>query len=324
MKFVYELGKVELTLIGLCLFFIVLYFFRVYVISKSIRPNLFSLLYKLLLRGCYIGLFIFALLGPYLDKGKSSGTQKAVFKEIYLALDLSSSMYADDVVPSRLARAKYASNEIIDAFSTDKTGLIIFSSSAFMQCPLTTDHRAMKLYMEISNPDIVPKSGTDLASPLKLALQKHEQNEATKNTAKIIILISDGEDFGEEMEELASEIKDQNIKVFTLGIGTQEGTQLNVKGRPKLDNSGNRVVTKLNEKALKQLANMTNGKYYVINDARSDLKKLINDISQLEGQVSDVKSSDKINANLKYQYFILAGLFLLILDAAIAVRVFKL
>jgi Ca-activated chloride channel family protein len=118
-------------------------------------------------------------------------------------------MDAFDIQPTRLEKIKFEMKKIVDAFSSDRVGVIIFSSEAFMQCPLTYDQNALNLFIETMNTSLVPASGTDFSPPLKMALKKLTEQEGTsaQQKSKVIILISDGEDFGEETDEMAREVE---------------------------------------------------------------------------------------------------------------------
>ncbi|HNC29640.1 MAG TPA: VWA domain-containing protein, partial [Cyclobacteriaceae bacterium] len=136
--------------------------------------------------------------------------------------------------------------------------------------------------------------------------------------SKIIILISDGEDFGEETADVAQEIEDEGIKLFTLGIGTEKGGQIRSGSGYKTDKSGNVVVSKLNSTSLMALASRTGGKYFEINETRNDVSRLINTISKIEGELMDARVMD-VTAN-RYFYFLAAALALLVLDVLLNVK----
>jgi Ca-activated chloride channel family protein len=147
-------------------------------------------------------------------------------------------MDAFDIQPTRLEKIKFEMKRLVDAFSSDRIGIIIFSSEAFMQCPLTYDQNALNLFIETMNSSLVPSSGTDFGPPLRMALQKLEDDEktgpATQSKSKVIILISDGEDFGEETEEVSRDIENKDIKLFTLGVGTESGGNIYSAGDLKM------------------------------------------------------------------------------------------
>jgi len=262
---------------------------------------------------------IIAILGPTF--GDSKREIKSVGKDIMICVDLSKSMDAFDVQPTRLEKIKFEMKKIVAAFNSDRLGVIIFSSEAFMQCPLTYDQNALNLFIETMNTSLVPGTGTDFGPPIKMALSKLEDQETPSNQqkSKVIVLISDGEDFGEETNEIAKEVEDQDIRLFTLGVGTEHGSQIATsRGGFKTDQQGNTVVTKLNPSSLKNLASKTDGQYFEINESRNDVNKLINAINKIEGQVRDARLVD-VSAN-RYFYFLLAALILLVLDVLVSVR----
>ncbi|MFT7197500.1 MAG: Ca-activated chloride channel family protein, partial [Marinoscillum sp.] len=180
------------------------------------------------------------------------------------------------------------------------------------------------LFIQAMNTNLVPNSGTDFGPPLKMALKKLSDEEATKSRqkSKIIILISDGEDFGDETEEIAEEIENSGIKLFTLGVGTQMGSKIMTNRGFKKNNQGEEVVSRINTTSLKKLANDTGGKYFEINESQNDVERLINSINDIEGEMRDSKQMDT-KAN-KYYYFLSIALVLMLFDGLIRVKVIKL
>ncbi len=311
MSWFYSLSTFEYTSIGLFLIAYMLYSLRVFRLSKYLGTSHGSLIPKLILRSAFLSLIIISLMGP--SFGSDSKEIKSVGKDIMIAVDLSQSMNAVDVQPSRLEKIKYELNNIIKEFSSDRIGLIIFSSEAFIQCPLTYDQSALNLFIETLSTRLVPRTGTDFAPALNLALDKLNTEESTiESKAKIIILISDGEDFGDETSNVRSKIRERGIKLFTLGVGTTQGSKIPTNKGFKKDNSGNDVVTKLNRRSLKELAARTGGKYFEINQRQNDVSRLINTINSVEGQLRDARVVD-VSAN-KYIYFLVAALALLSID----------
>ena len=229
-------------------------------------------------------------------------------------------MNAFDIQPTRLEKLKFELKNICDEFSSDRIGLIMFSNEAFMQCPLTYDKSALNIFIETLNTGLVPNTGTDFGPPLKMALEKlsEEENSVTRQKSKIIILISDGEDFGEQTEEVAKEIESAGIKLFTLGIGTAQGSKIMTQRGFKKDNTQKDVVTKLNPSSLKNLANTSGGKYFEINASQNDVARLINTIDDIEGELRDSQKVD-VSAN-KYFYFLALALLLMMMDLLIRVK----
>jgi Ca-activated chloride channel family protein len=314
-----SLSFTEYLFIGLFIVLYLLYITRTVQLARRLHTTARSVTLKFLLRSFYFALIIMALLGP--SFGASKKEIKAVGKDIYIAVDLSQSMDATDIQPSRLERVKFELQNVVNAFNSDRIGLIIFSSEAFMQCPLTYDQSALSLFIQTLNTKLVPNAGTDFGPPLQMALDRHlnEQNTTSQNHAKIIILISDGEDFGEETDEVLKDIENNGIRLFTLGVGTVEGSRIPLaRGGFKKDREGIAVVTKLNNADLQKLAKKSNGDYFEITNRKSEVTRLINSISDIEGQLRDKREID-VSAN-KYYYFLIVALALIVLDTLITVR----
>ena len=315
-------NDVGLFEIGAVMIFIALYALyagRVVLVSSKLNVPYRSIFWKLFVRFAYFGLFMVALLGP--SFGETSREIKSVGKDIFICVDLSQSMNANDVQPTRLEKVKFELKNIIEAFNSDRKGLIMFSNEAFIQCPLTYDNNALNLFIQTLNTDLVPNSGTDFGPPLKLALEKLEAEEgsATRQKSKIIVLISDGEDFGEETAEVASNIESSGIRLFTLGVGTERGSKIPTRRGFKLDPNGQEVVSKLNATSLRKLAADTDGKYFEINESNNDVNRLIGTINLIEGELRDTKKMDA--AANKYFYFLALGLLFFLTDILIGVRI---
>lgn len=313
-----DLGLAQLILITLFIAFYGIFVFRIVRISRTLNTPFYTIFFKLGLRTLFFALLIIAFLGP--SFGDSKKEIKSVGKDIMICVDLSKSMDAFDVQPTRLEKVKYEMKRIVEAFNSDRVGVIIFSSEAFMQCPLTYDQNALNLFIETMNSSLVPSSGTDFGPPLRMALDKLENQDgpSSRQKSKVIILISDGEDFGEQTGEIDKEIEDKGIKLFTLGVGTEKGSQILAGRGYKTDAQGNAVISKLNPSELKSLASKTNGQYFEINESRNDVARLINTIGKIEGELRDARFVD-VSAN-RYYFFLLAALLLLGLDLLLDVR----
>ena len=298
-----------------------LYIARVINIAKRLNTPFHSVFFKVLLRTAYFALFIIALLGP--SFGGSKKEVKSIGKDIMICVDLSKSMDAFDIQPTRLEKIKHEMKKLVEAFNSDRIGVIIFGSEAFMQCPLTFDQNALNLFIETMNTSLVPVAGTDFGPPLRMALSKLDDESEANGQAKskVIILISDGEDFGEETNEIAREVENKNIKLFTLGVGTDRGGNIYAGNGVKKDRDGKAVVTKLNSSSLRSLANKTGGQYFEINETRNDVSRLINTISKIEGELRDARYVD-VTAN-KYFYFLAIAAFLVLVDVLLNIRTIR-
>ncbi|HEX6226502.1 MAG TPA: VWA domain-containing protein [Chryseolinea sp.] len=311
-----NLGITEIIFIGAFVAFYVFYIVRIVRIARQLKTPYGNVFIKLFFRTVYFALFIVALLGP--SFGGSKKEVKSVGKDIMMCVDLSKSMDAFDIQPTRLQKIKFEMKKIVSAFNSDRIGIIIFSSEAFMQCPLTYDQNALNLFIETMNSGLVPSSGTDFGPPLRMALTKLEEDAGGPNgqaKSKIIILISDGEDFGEETEDIAQEIEKKDIKLFTLGVGTEKGGNIYSGNSLKTNRQGLIIQTKLNPTALKSLASKTGGQYFEINESQNDVSRLINTIGKIEGELRDARFID-VTAN-KYFYFLALAAILLVIDILI-------
>lgn len=311
-----EFGLTEVIFILAFAVFYVLYIVRLIRIARSLKTSYANIFIKLVLRSIYFLLFIAAVLGP--SFGGSKKEVKSIGKDIMVCVDLSKSMDAFDIQPTRLEKVKFEMKRIIEAFSGDRIGVIIFSSEAYVQCPLTYDQNALNLFVDAMSSRLVPNTGTDFGPPLKMAFDKLTEDTdgpVTQPKSKVVIMISDGEDFGTQTEEILDDIEKNNIKMFALGVGTEKGGNIRTTNGLKTDRRGQVVLTKLNDESLRELARRTDGQYFEINESRNDVSRLINTITRIEGELRGTKTVD-VTAN-KYFYFLLAGVLLFLIDLLI-------
>lgn len=321
MTWIKEFTQAELILFALFFLAYGLYFFRVFRASRITGARYGAVIAKFILRSLAFVLLILALLGP--SFGTTGREIKTIGKDIFLAVDLSQSMNAFDVQPTRLEKVKFELKNIVSALSSNRIGLIIFSGEAFIQSPLTYDQSALNLFIETLSTDLVPNTGTDFAPPLRMALDKLQNDPelASQQTSKVIVLISDGEDFGEETELVAERIKEAGIRLFTLGVGTEEGSRILERRRYKRDRQGQEVITRLDPSALKKIASITNGQYFEINKRQNEVERLINVIRSIEGELRGARTVSA-SAN-KFYYFLAAAMALLALDLLLSLKVIK-
>ncbi len=322
MKWVNTLGTFELIIAGIFFLLYIAFMWRVVSTTKRLGLPARRVVIKMILRTLYFALIVTSLLGP--SFGDASREIKTVGKDIFICIDLSQSMNATDVQPSRLEKVKFELKNIVEAFNSDRIGLIMFSSEAYMQCPLTYDNNALNLFIQTLNTDMVPNFGTDFGPPLEMATEKliADDTVITRSKSKIAILISDGEDFGENTNEVADELESEGISLFTLGVGTQKGSKIPTRNGFKTDKSGKEVVTQLNSSSLEELADNADGEYFEINESRNDVARLINAINNVEGEMRDAKKVDATQN--RYFYFLGAALLLMIMDVLFSVRLIKL
>lgn len=322
MNFLKPFGSFEIIIILCFITLYSIYFVRLVKINKKIKVNKSKAFYKFILRSTYLSLMIIALLGPSFGENKEE--IDLVGKDIMILVDLSESMNANDVKPSRLEKVKFEMKKVIDEFSSDRIGIIMFSGEAFVQCPMTYDKNALNLFTETLNTGLVPNTGTDFGPPLELSLSKlnNENTESNELSSKIILLISDGEDFGDNTKESLEKIVDSNIKLFTVGIGSEKGSKiLLTNGNYKRDKEGKEVITKLDPISLKESAKETGGKYFEITNTNNQIDELIYEINNIKGEVIESKIID-VTEN-KYFYFLLTALILMIIDFTINLKIIR-
>jgi len=191
----------------------------------------------------------------------NEGKEKTAGIDIMVALDVSKSMLANDIKPSRLERAKQLVGTIIDRAESNRVGLVLFAGKAYLQMPLTPDLAEAKLFLSNASVDAVPVQGTNISEALQLCNNALDTKEKKH---KAVVLISDGEDHDKTADETARTLADNGAVVYTVGIGTPEGSTITEPGTGalKTDNNGKTVISKLNEDELKDIASKTGGNYF--------------------------------------------------------------
>ncbi len=321
MNWYYQFGQWEYLLGAAFIAAYILYIIRV--VGAAQRMGIFAsvILAKFIIRTLYFALIIIALTGP--SFGKETREVSTSGRDLFLVVDLSQSMNATDLPPSRLGRARYEAGRLLDRFPNDRIGLILFSAEAVVQCPLTFDQNALRLFINSLRTGLLSGGGTNLAAGLRLALEKHTdpRNTTLKNTSKAIILITDGEDFGEDFREIARNIAGNGIKLFTIGIGSEGGSKIPAGKNFKQISPGQAVVTRLERDQLVRLSRQAEGELFEVTPVQNDMNRLFAQLRKVDGQLRDTRQTD-VSAN-KYYYFLLAALVLLALDVTIAVNTIR-
>ena len=242
--------------------------------------------------------------------------------DIYIAFDLSKSMLAQDIRPSRLAHAKREVFGLIDELQGDRIGLIAFAGDAFIQCPLTSDYSALKLVLDVLDPALMPVPGTDVATAIKKARLSFERVSGRKKP--ILILISDGESFENDPVKSAQVAAEMGMTIYTIGIGTASGEpipELNNNRQLvgyKKDKDQEVVVSKLNEGLLRQIAQETGGRYFNSSLGSFVMDEVYKEISAFETQRLE-ESLLTVHKD-RYQWVLGLALLFLGLDCAFSDR----
>jgi len=317
MNWYYHFNTFHIIVIALFFLIYLLFILRVRKVSKVFNAQGYNIIWKLIIRLTYFILLILAVLGP--SFGEIRKEIKTIGKDIYIAVDLSESMNASDVQPTRLEKAKFEISNLINQWPNDRIGLIVFTDEAFVQCPLTYDRSALNLFIHGFETRIMPQTGTNLEAVLQLALEKYLDDDINSlNKSKVLVLISDGEDFGSKTKRIAESLELHGIRLFTLGIGTDQGGKISKSGKWKKDAQGNDIVSHLNRSGLKKLATTTGGNYFEINNKSNEVTSLIKTVSQIKGQLRDTRKID-VSAN-KFYYFLLTALGLMVFDVLLTIK----
>lgn len=268
-----------------------------------------------------ITFLIISLAGPKIGTEVREIKRRGV--DMLVALDLSASMNAEDVRPSRLEKAKFEINRLIERLRGDRVGLIVFTGEAFLQSPMTLDYSALRLFLDIADTDQMPSSATDFEPALETAIDAFEAlDDNSGEAAKVLLIISDGEDHGQSYSDALEELISKNVLVYTLGIGTEEGTTIPVYEANsnrligyKRDKDGKVVTTKLQSNVLRSIANSGNGEYYSIERGNDGIDSFLARVDELEkGEFASQEYADFKN---QYQWMGAFGLLFLVCSVLI-------
>lgn len=236
-------------------------------------------------------------------------TRKGV--DVMIALDVSNSMLAEDVQPSRLERAKQLVSRLLDKITNDRIGLVVFAGNAYLQMPLTVDYSAARMYLSTIDPSMIPTQGTAIDKAIQRSNKAFNQKERKH---KAIIIISDGEDWSNEAIEAAKKAHDNGDVISTVGVGSPQGAPIRnpQTGDYKKDDKGDLVLTKLNEDALRAIAASGNGVYQHLGNTEAVVQTLVDQLNKM--QKKEYGENIFTDYNSYFQYFIGLGLILLLLE----------
>lgn len=254
-----------------------------------------------------IGLFAVLLARPQF--GSKLETVKRQGVEVMIALDISNSMLAQDVQPSRLEKAKRLVEQLVDKMENDKVGMIVFAGDAFTQLPITSDYISAKMFLESINPSLISKQGTAIGAAINLAVRSFTPQE---EVGRAVIVITDGENHEGGAVEAAKAATQKNIQVNVLGVGMPDGAPIPVEGTNdfRRDRDGNVVVTRLNEQMCQEIAQAGNGIYVRVDNSNAAQKTITQEINKMAK--ADVET--QVYTEFNEQFQAIAWIILLLLS----------
>lgn len=272
-------------------------------------------LVKFVLAELILTLLILIVARPQIGNKIANNTSREGI-EVIMALDISNSMLATDVVPSRLDKSKLMVEGLMNKFTKNKLGLIVFAGDAFVQLPITSDYVSAKMFLDNINPSLIGTQGTDIGKAINLAMHSFTPNT---QTGKAIVVITDGEDNEGGAEAMAKQAQEKGIKVFILGIGSTQGTTIPMPNSEDLrDANGNIVKTHLNEEMCKKIADAGHGVYIHVDNSSVADALLEKELGKLQkGEINNVVYSDY---DEQFQAFALLVVLSLIIDVFILER----
>ncbi len=275
--------------------------------------------FKFVLLQLSLVFIIIALARPQFGSKLQDVKRKGI--ELMIALDVSNSMRAEDIAPTRLDRAKQIIHRIIDKLHNDKVGLVVFAGQAYVQLPITTDYGAAKMFLATVNPDLMPRQGTAIGAAIELSMQSFNLEENQNN--KALIIISDGENHEDDALGAAKKAAEAGVRVFTIGIGSPKGSPIPVIGKYgetdyQTDKQGSVVITKLNETMMQQIASAGNGMYLRAGSSNAGIKTILDELDKLTKIEIDAKVYAEYDE--RFQYAIGLAIFFLLLEYCILER----
>jgi Ca-activated chloride channel family protein len=276
--------------------------------------SLFKVIIKALLFALGLLAIALTLLHPQWNKKDETVSQQG--RDLIIALDISRSMLASDCKPSRLECAKVKIRQLVKQLSCERVGLLLFSGTAFMQCPLTSDYNSFFLFLDQVDAETIASGTTAFDQALTAALNAYKEIEGRKS--KLLVMFTDGEDFSSNLSKIKQRVQDEKVHVFTFGVGTPEGAPIPLFNEQGMqighmkDKKGSIVISRLNEGILNTVAHDSAGLYIRMTSDNADVKTLINQIHRFEKEKIEDKTFSRVDE--QYPYFLIVGLVLLIIE----------
>lgn len=316
MSWLYPFSLAEWGIAGVFGLLYVYYFVRSFRLARLLNVTPWAVVPKFVLRSGALAMLLIALLGPLF--GEATRSMATQGRDVFVVLDVSRSMDATDVAPTRLERAKFAMGQLLDSLSTDRFGLILVSDDAFLLSPLTTDRAALGQLLRAVQTE--PTGGSSLCTALELAHQKLLADSSAQRRTQAVVLVSDGENFGPCAPVILTQLNQYGTALMAVGMGTEAGGPIR-EGRGYLtDEQGQIAYTRLHRDWLRTLVRNAPGHYFDGTDGVAD--QVATALRSLPGRTIDQRRQ-AVSTN-KYYYFLGVALVLIALDVLVTVRTFRL
>ncbi len=289
-------------------------------LMEQLMPRYSNLKYRLKFSFFLLGytLLLIGIANPQIGTKLEEVKREGI--DLIIALDVSNSMKAEDLSPNRLERAKRAMLQLVDELKSDRLGIIVFAGQAYTQLPVTTDYAAAKLFLGTIDTDMIPTQGTAIGSAIDLAIESFDYEQGGN---KALIVVTDGENHEDDAITAAEDANKKGIKVFTIGMGTPNGAPIPIFKRGKQigfrqDNSGNTIVTSLNEDMLGEIALAGDGMYIRATNANAEFDRILDELSGLEK--SEFESQVYTDYEDRFQFFLGASLLFFLVSIILSER----
>lgn len=270
---------------------------------------------KISLFALAVGFVVLAMARP--QTGSKLRSVETEGREIVLAVDVSNSMLAEDTEPSRMARTRYAIQQLTRHMKNDHVGIVAFADDVEVLLPITSDYKMAESKLRSLSPALIANQGTDIGEALEVSLLSFS-NQSRNARNRVIILITDGEAHDSKALEVAERAKEEGVVICCIGIGTPEGTTLKIDGQMIEDEDGKMVVTKLNEQLLMDIASATGGVYMRSTNANFGLEEVIAELDEMESAKLTHRNFEEYDE--EYMWFLGVALLLLIIEVLVLGR----
>lgn len=238
--------------------------------------------------------------------------------DVFIAMDVSNSMLSEDIKPNRLLRAKNFVSNFIDELHNDRLGMIVFAGRSYMQMPLTVDYSAGRMYLKTISTNLIPTQGTNIAEAVNMARENFVQGD---NKHKALIIITDGEDNEGGADEAIADAVKEGVKVFTIGVGTDNGGPIPVGSDFKRDETGNIVLSKMNQPMLRDLAAKGNGKYFQLGSGKDEINAIFKELGRIN--TKDFEETVFTSFDDQFQICLIIAAVLLLMEWFISEKKFS-